>query len=53
MILLILLAVVWGRELLADVHPFPGIWWTHKEAMDCGGLAFIAVSILLLIRRQN
>jgi hypothetical protein len=51
-ILLILIAVITGLELLADFHPFPGIWWTHKEAMDYGGLAFIAVVILLFMRRQ-
>jgi len=52
-ILLILLVVIAGLKLLADFHPFPGIWWTHKEAMDYGGLAFIAVFILLFMRRQD
>jgi hypothetical protein len=52
-ILLILIVVITGLELLADFRSFAGIWWTHKEAMDYGGLAFIAVAILLLMRRQD
>lgn len=52
-ILLILIVVITGLELLGEFHPFPGIWWTHKEAMDYGGLAFIAIAILLLMRRQD
>jgi hypothetical protein len=35
-------------KLLADFHPLPGIWWTHKQAMDFGGFAIIAVVIWFL-----
>ena len=51
--LLILVIAVSALEVLADLRPFAGIWWTHKEAMDYGGLAVIAVASLLLLRRGN
>ena len=50
--LLIVVVVMIALELLADFHPFSGIWWTHKQAHDFGGLALIAVAIWLLARRD-
>lgn len=52
-ILLIIVVVTTALELLADFHPFPGIWWTHKQAMDYGGLTLIAVAIWLLGLRRD
>jgi len=52
-LLLIIVGVITALELLADFHPFPGIWWTHKQAMDYGGLALIAVAIWLLALRRD
>jgi hypothetical protein len=51
---LIFLAVVavTGVELLADFRPFRWIWWTHKQAMDFGGLALVALTCWLLLRRE-
>jgi hypothetical protein len=51
-LLLICLAIVWGLELLADLHLFPGIWWTHAQAMNYGGWAFIGVALLVLLLRR-
>lgn len=50
--LLVIVAVMMALELLADYHPFPGIWWTHTQAHDFGGLALIVVVILLLASRR-
>jgi hypothetical protein len=52
-ILLIALAIVSGLELLADFRPFPGIWWTHGQAMDYGGLAIIALAVFLFAVRRR
>ncbi len=52
-LLLIVVVVITALELLADFHPFPGVWWTHKQAMDYGGLALIALAIWLLGRRRG
>ena len=39
-------------ELLADFRPSPVIWWTHKEAMDYGGLVLIALAAWMFVRRR-
>jgi hypothetical protein len=52
--LLILIVIITGLELLAYFNPFPGIWWTHKEAMHYGRWALTAVVIFfLLMGRQD
>ena len=43
------LVVMMALKLLADFHPFPGIWWTHKQARDFGGFAVIALVIWFLM----
>jgi hypothetical protein len=43
------IVVMTALELLADFHPLPGIWWTHKQAMDFGGFAIIALLIWFLM----
>jgi hypothetical protein len=54
-ILLIFAAVVviTALELFADFHPLPGIWWTHKQAMDYGGLALVALVIWLVLKPRS
>jgi len=54
LIVLLALGVVWAFEFLADFRPFPWVFWTHKQAMDLGGLVFIVVAVwALLLRRDN
>jgi hypothetical protein len=48
-VLAIVFSIMWGCELLADLRPFPGIWWTHKQAMDYGGIAFVAIFLLQIL----
>ena len=43
------LVVMMALLLLADFHPFPGIWWTHKQVRDFGGFAVIALVIWFLL----
>jgi len=43
------LVVMMALKLLADFQPLPGIWWTHKQAMDFGGFAIIALVIWFLM----
>ena len=45
--------VITALELLADFHPLPGIWWTHKQAMDYGGLALVALVIWLVLTPRS
>jgi hypothetical protein len=52
-LLLIIVVVITAPELLADFRPFPGIWWTHRQAMDYGGLVLIAVAIWVLALRRD
>jgi hypothetical protein len=47
-LIFVVIVVMMALKLLADVHPLPGIWWTHKQAMDFGGFAIIAVVIWFL-----
>ena len=46
-------AIVWSLELLADFRPFPGIWWTHRQAMDYGGMVFAGVFLLVFLRGKS
>ena len=52
-VLAIVFSIVWGLELLADLRPFAGIWWTHKQARDYGGIAFLAIFLLLFLHRRG
>jgi len=52
-VLIIFLAIIWGLELLADVHAFPAIWWTHHQAMAYGGVAFIGLVLFLFVFRRR
>jgi hypothetical protein len=47
-LIFVVIVVMMAFKLLADFHPLPGIWWTHKQAMDFGGFAIIAVVIWFL-----
>jgi hypothetical protein len=53
LLIFVVLVVTTALELLADFHPLPGIWWTHKQAMDFGGLAIIGLVIWFLMPRRN
>lgn len=53
-ILLLIFAVVvvtTALELLADYYP--GVWWTHKQAMNFGGLAVIGLVIWFLVPSRD
>jgi hypothetical protein len=52
LLIFIVVSVITALELLADFHPLPGIWWTHKRTMDYGGMALIALVIWLLMFRR-
>jgi hypothetical protein len=52
-LIIVIVVVMTALELLADFHPLPGVWWTHKQAMDFGGLAVIAVVICFLVIRRD
>ena len=45
--------VITVLELLADFHPLPAIWWSHRQAMDYGGLALVALVIWLVLTRRS
>jgi hypothetical protein len=49
LLIFVVIVVMTALELLADFHPLPGIWWTHKQAMDFGGLAIIVLVIWFLM----
>jgi len=51
LVVLLALVIVTALELLGDLHPFRWVFWTHKQAMDYGGLAFLAVMVWALLRR--
>jgi hypothetical protein len=53
LLIFVVIVVMMALELLADFHPLPGIWWTHKQAMDFGGLAIIALVIWFLIQGRD
>ena len=48
-VLLVALAIVWRFEFSPDLHP----GWTFDEAMNYGGLAFVAVYLLLFLFRRE
>jgi hypothetical protein len=49
LLIFVVVVVMMAFELLADFHPLPGTWWTHKQAMDFGGFAIIALVIWFLM----
>jgi len=53
LILVGVFVIMWSLELLADLHPFPGIWWTHRQAMDYGGLVFVGLFLAMFFFRRE
>jgi hypothetical protein len=53
LIVVLAVGIVWTFELLADFRPFQWVFWTHKQAMDLGGLGFIAVALWAVLLRRD
>jgi hypothetical protein len=51
-LLILAVVMVTGLEILGDLR-LPWIWWTHKQAMDVGGLAIVVTVGWFLLRRRN
>jgi hypothetical protein len=52
LIVLVLAASV-VLELLADTHPFAGIWWTHKQAMELSGIIVAGLGAWMLVGKSD
>jgi hypothetical protein len=51
--ILAVVAVMMTAEALADFLPGGWVWWTHKQAMDVGGFATIALIAVILLGRRS
>ncbi len=49
LLIFIVVVVIMALELLVDFQLLPGIWWTHKQVMNVGGFAVIALVIWFLM----